>query len=161
MAKRAPILGEDYDPVGARLKKVTESEETGVDDQLQVEKIHEPKEDERQTVEREEKKTDYFPESTLREAMTSALRCRCTKTERKRWHQFSQNLTGEMNRFSHIFRAILLLLEHGEEEFQKLAPHIQRIEEPSKNDPLAMALYEQKVAEVLWEGIRRSGRPKF
>ncbi|MBW4422799.1 MAG: hypothetical protein KME13_27080 [Myxacorys californica WJT36-NPBG1] len=93
-----------------------------------------------------------------RETMCSEIRVRCTNSERKKWQDFAYRLSGEPNTFSYILRALLILLEHAEGDFGKMSPLVRALEKPPKNAPLQVALFEQKLAQILWESMRRSGR---
>lgn len=181
MAKKAPILSKNYNPVGEKLRRVLETAAETSDAPLQ------PKAKEPAQVVEKEPSHEVVPESvneapaadnivelpkqsagaksphkstSSKNAMTSELRCRCTKSERKKWHDFAMRVTGAPNQFSHVFRAMLLLLEHAEKELEKQNHKLEVLENPSKQDPLAVTFYEQKLASFVWEALRRAGRPE-
>ena len=92
--------------------------------------------------------------------MASSLRCRCTDNERKKWHDFAKDVTGEHNQFSHVFRAMLLILENSNDHLMKLLPEMKSLKVPAKHDALAITLYEQKLSQILWDAIKGAGRPR-
>ena len=69
-------------------------------------------------------------------------------------------LTGEHSQLSHFARAAFMLMENAFNELQRVAPDIQRLKYPAKTDSLGLALYEQRLAEFLFDAIRTSGRPR-
>ncbi len=167
MAKR-PILPVDYNPIGDRLKRATapvavEEETVGpVEEQgrgLQV--ISSVPKQQKQNFAETLREADPVPElPTGREPKESSFRFRCTQSERKKWHDIARELTGEHSRLSHIARAAFLLVENAYDELKKAAPEIQRVRYPAKTDNLAQALYEQRLAQVLYDAIKAAGRPK-
>lgn len=180
MAKRAPILSRNYNPVGEKLRRVLEtaaettdapSVHSESDSEGESEDVHQPQEviseETKQEVEDNVLELPVIPthaekqqRASGKNAMTSELRCRCTKSERKKWHDFSMRITGAPNQFSHVFRAMLLLLEHAEDELEKQQHKLEVLENPSKQDPLAVTFYEQKLANFIWGAMRRAGRPE-
>jgi hypothetical protein len=88
------------------------------------------------------------------------LRFRCSESERKKWHDISREITGEHNQLSHVLRACLLILENSYEQLKKVSPEMQRIKRPPVTDGLALALYEHRIAQLLFDAMRAAGRPK-
>jgi hypothetical protein len=184
MAKRAPLLPQDYNPVGARLKQALipppeeESSRPEVQAQLpEMQPVQAPpsqkvvtapqfqrprpepqRQESRGTV--EVKREVVIDEPRTKEMMATSLRCRCTENERKKWHDFAKNVTGEHNQFSHVFRSMLLLLENSDEQLIKLLPEMKQLKVPAKKDSMAIALYEQKLSQILWDAIKAAGRPR-
>ena len=158
MAKKAPILNKNYNPVGEKLRRA-----------LEVKDVNTPKKIEKKSL----NKTNTLPvtkqvniESPEKKqkqegAKTYELRCRCSKFERDKWNKFALDFTGEPNHFSHIFRSILLLLEHAEINLDELSRKVKELEKPSKRDLLAVSFYEQKLANYIFEAVRRAGKPNW
>ncbi|BAS60249.1 hypothetical protein NIES2135_65060 (plasmid) [Leptolyngbya boryana NIES-2135] len=167
MGKRATVLDVNYNPVGSRLQRVI-SPLSDLDQSLTVPQDSEPL-DQSKPTELDEGAGNSQSSLTAmarsqpkagerREIMSSEIRVRCTNSERKKWQDFAYRLTGEPNTFSHIFRALLVLLEHAEEDFGRMSELVRLLTKPPKNDPLQVALFEHKIAQILWESMRRSGR---
>jgi hypothetical protein len=155
MAKRAPILPENYNPVGERLRSFSQpltltrpsSESfdiTPTDSETPVLLEREP-----------------IPEiPTEKELKAVSVRFRCTPSERKKWHEITRELSGDHNNLSHFIRAAMLLLENSHEQLMKLAPEIQRFKKPGTTDMLGITLYEQRLSQYLYDAIRLAGRPR-
>jgi hypothetical protein len=155
MAKRAPILPENYNPVGERLRSLSQpltltrpsSESfdiTPTDSETPVLLEREP-----------------IPEiPTEKELKAVSVRFRCTPSERKKWHEITRELSGDHNNLSHFIRAAMLLLENSHEQLMKLAPEIQRFKKPGTTDMLGITLYEQRLSQYLYDAIRLAGRPR-
>lgn len=155
MSKKTSISTENYSRVGSRLKSVIAHQE-------HQEKSENPITSIQARLTPKAVKPLPAPLPMQREPISSELRCRCTRSERKRWHEFAYLLTGEPNRFSHIFRALLLLLGNSKQTLlNDLRPMFQSLENPPKNDSLAITLYEQRLAELLWEALRRAEKPQY
>jgi hypothetical protein len=175
MGKRAPILPEGYNPVGEALKKAVKLQPSVfLDSQKQA--------TENKVIDfhREEIKVEHYSdwetsrpsESIIREKepipeiptdkelKLTSFRFRCTESERKKWHSIAQELTGEHSQLSHFARAAFMLMENAFDELQRVAPDIQRLKYPAKTDPMGLALYEQRLAEFLFDAIKVSGRPR-
>ena len=172
MGKRAPILPEGYNPVGEALKKAVNPLPVA---QPQMHQRTENVVDLR----REEKRVGETPKETFvvqppilkervpvpdvptdRELKQTSFRFRCTENERRKWHGMAQELTGEHSQLSHFARAAFMLMENAFDELQRSAPDIQRLKYPAKTDHLGLALYEQRLAEFLFDAIKASGRPR-
>jgi hypothetical protein len=167
MAKRASVLDADYNPVGSRLQRVLQPEtnqaikptqEDDADVNLDSPECASVYPSFKPIAQKKslENKTDVS--AADREMMSCQIRLRCTDLERRKWQEFSYRLTGETNTFSHILRALLILLEQAEGEFGKVSELARALTKPPKSNSLQVALYEQKLAQVFWETIRRSGR---
>lgn len=165
MAKRSTILDDDYNPVGARLKSVIASPPEGepaaathleaargLDRGRQEDLLPSP------TPEPAPLFRD--PRRVEREIKDAYLRFRCSESERKKWHDLSREITGEHNQLSHVLRACLLLLENSYEQLKKVSPEMQRIKRPPVQDGLGLALYEHRIAQLLFDAVRAAGRPK-
>ena len=166
MAKR-PVLPDNYNPIGDRLKKAIATpvvqlvpEPEKVVDKPQ---IPEPIKEEVASIKLvEHASIELFNDEPVgKELKESSVRFRCTTIERKKWHSLSFELTGESGRLSHIIRAALLLIENSYEELKRNSSEIQRVRHPAKVDQLGLLLYEQRIAEFLYDAIRGSGRPKW
>lgn len=184
MGKRAPLLPQDYNPVGARLKQaVTSPPVEEIAPSPVIARTAPPREiiappppqQNIVTTERfqrtrpepqesrgavELRREAVIDEPEAKEIMTTTLRCRCTENERKKWHDFAKSITGEHNQFSHVLRSMLLLLENSYEQLTKLLPEMRQLKVPPKNDSMAIALYEQKLTQILWDAIKAAGRPR-
>jgi len=174
MGKRAPILPEGYNPVGEALRKA-------VNPQPQIDSFRSKTED-NNIVEfpRDEKRVGDgtqqeiydgppsilkertpVPEiPTDRELKQTSFRFRCTENERKKWHSMAQEFTGEHSQLSHFARAAFMLMENAFDELKRVAPDIQRLKYPAKSDAIGLTLYEQRLAEFLFDAIKASGRPR-
>lgn len=165
MAKRSTILDDDYNPVGARLKNVvapltqpeaadeaTPAEVRGDDRARQQDFLPSPKP--------EPSPLFRDPRRIEREIKDAYLRFRCSESERKKWHDLSREITGEHNQLSHVLRACLLLLENSYEQLKKVSPEMQRIKRPPVQDGLGLALYEHRIAQLLFDAVKAAGRPK-
>ena len=95
-----------------------------------------------------------------RELKTVSVRFRCTPGERKKWHEVTRELSSDHNNLSHFIRAAMLLVENSYEQLRKLAPDIQRFQKPATTDTLGITLYEQRLAQYLYDAIKQAGRPK-
>jgi hypothetical protein len=164
MAKRAPILSQDYNPVGARLRGVLShvpSTSTGSrahEEQLETSHVVEIKSHDSQ--EREGRGVIPNLQPFKKEIKESYLRFRCTDAERKKWHDITREITGEHNQLSHVMRACLLVLENSYDELKKISPDIQRMKRPSSQDSMGLAIYEQRISQYLFDAIKAAGRPK-
>jgi len=163
MAKRAPILPDNYNPVGERLRRISEPFSPVVVPGENVIALPTPE---------SSPVTEAVPGPALRERelipdiptgqelKTVSVRFRCALNERKKWHELTRELTGDHNNLSHFIRAALLLVENSQGQLQRLAPDIQRFQKPATNDPLGLTLYEQRLAQLLYDAIKAAGRPK-
>lgn len=159
MAKRAPILPDNYNPVGERLQRLTQplpSLSPASDNVIALPSSENPPVAE--PVLREREPIPDIP--TGPELKTVSVRFRCSPNERKKWHELTRELSGDHNNLSHFIRAALLLVENAQEELQRLAPDIQRFQKPATTDPLGLTLYEQRLAQLLYDAIKAAGRPK-
>ena len=166
MAKRASILPENYNPVGERLRRVTEPPPP------QLNPSPEPKTIElsRPFVEPEApaeklpvalREREPIPEIPVdRELKTVSVRFRCTLNERRKWHEIARELSGDQNNLSHFIRATMLLVENSYEQLRRLAPDIQRFNKPASADTLGLVLYEQRLSQHLYDAIKGAGRPR-
>jgi hypothetical protein len=159
MAKRASILDVDYNPVGARLRTIVEPANDGLEDVSPAAErtpyaVPSPFAQPQQTsLMRDERRP-------TREIKDAYLRFRCSESERKKWHDISREITGEHNQLSHVLRSCLLLLENSYEQMKKVSPEMQRIKRPAVQDALGLALYEHRIAQLLFDAIKAAGRPK-
>ena len=165
MGKRAPILPEGYNPVGEALKKAINPPVLVERPPPQEKVINlKPEEDAINKMSSQIsmlKEKEPIPEvPTDIELKRTSFRFRCTENERKRWHSMAQELTGEHSQLSHFARATFMLMEHAFEELTRFAPDIQRLKYPAKADALGLTLYEQRLAEFLFDAIKASGRPR-
>lgn len=158
MAKRASILDADYNPVGARLKTAVEA---GNDDPSPEPDADGPPADANSAP------TQHALPSLVRDDRKAArelkeayLRFRCSESERKKWHDIAREITGEHSQLSHVLRAALLLLENSYEQLKKVSPEMQRIKRPPVQDALGLALYEHRIAQLLFDAVKAAGRPK-
>ena len=170
MAKRAPILPENYNPVGERLRRVVEApEEPQIKREDKVVDINRPTssviatptavpEQIYQTPSTEKEPIPELP--TDKELKDVSVKFRCTLSERKKWHDITHEVTGEQNQLSHLIRAALLLVENSYEHLKKVAPEMQRLKNPAKSDSLAITLYEQRLSQHLFDAIKGAGRPR-
>jgi hypothetical protein len=53
-----------------------------------------------------------------------------------------------------------MLIENSFEELKRVAPDIRRLKYPAKTDHVGQTLYEQRLAEFLFDAIKASGRPR-
>lgn len=157
MGKRAPILPENYNPVGERLQRLTQPLPSTSTDNVIALPSAEPL-PEAGPVLREREPIPDIP--TGPELKTVSVRFRCALSERKKWHELTRELSGDHNNLSHFIRAALLLVENAQEPLQRLAPDIQRFAKPATTDPLGLTLYEQRLAQLLYDAIKAAGRPK-
>lgn len=168
MAKRAPILPENYNPVGERLKRFLQP--PGI-----VEPPASPPKQNlidlpRRVVETERPATEppgLLPERELipeiptdRELKSVSVRFRCTLGERKKWHEITRELSGDHSNLSHFIRSAMLLVENAYDQLQRLAPDIRRLQKPATTDALGITLYEQRLSQHLYDAIKSAGRPK-
>jgi hypothetical protein len=169
MAKRAPILPENYNPVGERLKRVVEpTPETPANIDEKVIELTRPivaavaaAVPELSPPQALVEEKEIIPEiPTDKELKDASVKFRCTPSERKKWHEITQEITGEHNQLSHIIRATLILVENSYEQLKRVSPEMQRLKNPPKTDSLATALYEQRLAQLLFDAIKATGRPR-
>ena len=174
MGKRAPILPDGYNPVGEALKKAVTAapslEEFRAKSEPNVLELRREEKKAGGEGRREETSAPVLPIlkekvpvpeiPTDRELKQTSFRFRCTENERKKWHGMAQELTGEHSQLSHFARAAFLLLENAFDELKHVSPDIQRLKYPAKTDPLGLALYEQRLAEFLFDAIKAGGRPR-
>lgn len=167
MAKRAPILPENYNPVGERLKRLTQPltiSRASSAPEIVAAPVAQPPVIEDATLQpttptlREREPIPEIP--TDRELKGVSVRFRCTPSERKKWHEITRELSGDHNNLSHFIRAAMLLLENSHEQLTKLAPDIQRFRKPGTTDMLGITLYEQRLSQYLYDAIKSAGRPK-
>lgn len=161
MAKRSTILDVDYNPVGARLRSAVEpvstaeqeaTPQSAVPRKHQQEIVPSPPPEPLSLV-RDQRRVEY-------EIKDTCLRFRCSESERKKWHDIAREMTGEHNQLSHVLRACLLLLENSYEQLKKVSPEMQRIKRPPVQDALGLALYEHRIAQLLFDAVKAAGRPK-
>ena len=179
MGKRAPILPEGYNPVGDALKKAVNSQspieapraapENNLEDEI-AKLANRREQDITEEFSKQElpltnshvlEKKVPLPEfPTDRELKETSFRFRCTERERKRWHSITQEITGEHNQLSHFARAAFMLIENAYDELKRRSPEIQSLRYPGRSDQIRLTLYEHRIAEVLFEAIKASGRPR-
>jgi hypothetical protein len=173
MAKRAPILPEGYNPVGEALRRAVSPHHQIELSRPQAEaNIVELRKDQHRVGEVPQvegasppavilKERTPVPEiPTERELKLTSFRFRCTENERRKWHSMAQELTGEHSQLSHFARAAFMLIENSFDDLKHFAPDIQRLKYPAKTDHIALALYEQRIAEFLFDAIKAAGRPR-
>jgi len=170
MAKRAPILPDNYNPVGERLRRVVEATpEPQISREDKVIDIHRPAL-ELATAPVETSEPQYSPPIVEKEVIPEiptdkelkdvSVKFRCTLSERKKWHEITHEVTGEQNQLSHLIRAALLLVENSYDQLKKVSPEMQRLKNPAKSDALAITLYEQRLSQYLFDAIKGAGRPR-
>jgi hypothetical protein len=162
MVKRAPILPDNYNPVGERLRRVVDadSEPLIIREEKIVDLIR-PASLPEAAVQPEIKTKEPIPEiPTDKEIKDVSVRFRCTPSERKKWHEITREIAGDHNQLSHFVRACLLLLENSQGQLERVGTDIQRMKKPASNDSLALALYEQQLAQYLFDAIKAAGRPR-
>jgi hypothetical protein len=157
MAKRS-ILDDDYNPVGARLKSVVTPPDDSPAAPSSVSPQHQP--EPLPSLQPEPAPLFRDLRRAERELKDAYLRFRCSESERKKWHDLSREITGEHNQLSHVLRACLLLLENSYEQLKKVSPEMQRIKRPPVQDGLGLALYEHRIAQLLFDAVKAAGRPK-
>lgn len=170
MARRAPVLPVDYNPVGDRLRRLTLSPESPAtpvqySDAIPTAERPSPGPEDEASVRLRDMPRGPEPERipevpTGRELKAVSVRFRCTPSERKKWHELTRNLSGDHNNLSHFVRAAMLLFDHAHDQLVRLAPEIQRLRKPATTNVLGIVLYEQRLAGFLYDAIRNSGRPK-
>lgn len=165
MAKRAPILPENYNPVGERLRSFSQplalarpSPEPVTVPVVAAEAPEIVTAGPEIPALRERELIPEVP--TDRELKAVSVRFRCTPSERKKWHEITRELSGDHNNLSHFIRAAMLLLENSHEQLTRLAPEIQRFRKPGTTDMLGITLYEQRLSQYLYDAIRTAGRPR-
>jgi hypothetical protein len=160
MGKRAPILPDNYNPVGERLQRLTQppAVEPPGDNVIALPTTEPLPVVESGPTLREREPIPDIP--TGPELKTVSVRFRCALSERKKWHELTRELSGDHNNLSHFIRAALLLVENAQEQLQRLAPDIQRFQKPATTDPLGLTIYEQRLAQLLYDAIKAAGRPK-
>ncbi len=160
MAKRS-ILDDDYNPVGARLKSVvTPPDDAAAAQFSSLQATNDRPPEPLPSLQPEPAPLFRDPRRTERELKDAYLRFRCSESERKKWHDLSREITGEHNQLSHVLRACLLLLENSYEQLKKVSPEMQRIKRPPVQDGLGLALYEHRIAQLLFDAVKAAGRPK-
>ena len=167
MGKRAPILPDDYNPVGERLRRVI-APQTDERVEEKVVEMPRPAGKPRASVQREEEcgeiaieEKQPIPEiPTGKEEKTTSLHISCTPAERRYWQDMAREVTGENHTMSNLMRAIMLLLENAQDHLTKVSPDIQRLKRPPLQDSLAMTVYEKRIEQYLYDAIRTAGRPK-
>ena len=175
MGKRAPILPDNYNPVGERLRRILQppppvatrmppAVET-TEQNIELPSITESRPGPASRVvemrmdPREER--EPIPETPVdRELKGVSVRFRCTLSERKKWHEITRELTGDHNNLSHFVRAAMLLVESAHEPLKRLAVDIQRLRKPATTDSLGITYYEHRLAQYLYDAIRSAGRLK-
>jgi hypothetical protein len=168
MGKRAPILPEGYNPVGDALKRAVNPISTDTP-RTKIVELHPEDKREGGLLEEEtsvvaspvaKERAPISDVPTDRELKQTSFRFRCTENERKKWHAMTQEITGEHSQLSHFARASFMLMENAFDELKRVAPDIQRLKYPAKTDQMGLALYEQRLAEFLFDAIKASGRPR-
>lgn len=162
MAKRK-VLPDDYNPVRSALLGLKEVEHSAVQDRATNELVVIQKMEtgigcDSESMDSNDTPSQLTEPNVHNERKDCQLRVRCSRAERKRWNDFAYNITGESNRFSHLFRALLLLAERAEPGLLSQVAQIRALPLPQKSDPLAVAHYEERLSRVLWEGVRRSAK---
>ncbi len=170
MAKRAPILPDNYNPVGERLRRVVEAaSEPQISKEEKIIDIHRPAPAQETPLAVVSEPTHIepivekkpIPEiPTDKELKDVSVKFRCTLSERKKWHDITHEVTGEQNQLSHLIRAALLLVENAYDQLKKVSPEMQRLKNPAKSDALAITIYEQRLSQYLFDAIKGTGRPR-
>ena len=167
MARRAPILPENYNPVGERLKRIAENfRDQPVVVQMPERSTPTPQPPEARIPATPQQMAiltlrQEFPEMPKAiESRKGSVRFRCNPLERRRWHDIAREVSGDQQNLSHFLRAFMLLLEQSQEELRKMVPDIQKFQRPTNSDTLGHALYEHRLAQCLHEAIRLSEKPR-
>jgi len=165
MAKRAPILPENYNPVGERLRSFTQpltlAGTSSEPVEISMSRIETPDPVAAAPEFPMLRERELIPDvPTEKELKAVSVRFRCTPSERKKWHEITRELSGDHNNLSHFIRAAMLLLENSHDQLTKLAPDIQRFRKPGTTDMLGITLYEQRLSQYLYDAIKSAGRPK-
>lgn len=163
MAKRAPILPDNYNPVGDRLRRVLQPATLSQENERRIVSLTPPPAESEHAPSPEVvlPEREQVPEVPIdKELKTTSVRFRCSMSERRKWHSMTQEFSGDHNNLSHFIRATMLLLENADEQLRRLAPDIQRFRKPATTDTLGIALYEQRLAQLLYDAIKSAGRPK-
>jgi hypothetical protein len=163
MAKRAPILPDNYNPVGDRLRRVLQPAATPLEPNSNIvnHPLHAVEQEEASSPDLALREREQVPDVPVdKELKTTSVRFRCSMSERRKWHTMTQEYSGDHNNLSHFIRATMLLLENADEQLRRLTPDIQRFRKPATTDTLGIALYEQRLAQLLYDAIKTAGRPK-
>ena len=168
MAKRAPILPDNYNPVGERLRRIAQPVTPALPPNANVVEFAPltpspvaPVERADETPRPRLREREPIPEiPTAQELKGVSVRFRCTPSERKKWHEITRELSGDHNNLSHFIRAAMLLVENAHDQLKRLAPDIQRFKKPATTDAIGITLYEQRLAQYLYDAMKATGRPQ-
>ncbi|NER26429.1 MAG: hypothetical protein F6J89_02080 [Symploca sp. SIO1C4] len=176
MAKKASILGKNYNPIASRLKDFnnlpqpngTEQEEVEVSIKTTSSFHNTPPKIKAEIISPEEdallnkESTIKIDENIKLLNQESKKRCEikfmCSPSERDRWHEYSYKITGKRNSLSNVIRSLLLILEHSEAQLERVSETIREVQTPPRGDSLKTILYEKKIASVIWEAVRRASK---
>jgi len=204
VARKRELLGEDYNPVAARLKRYKESVSDPPSEAADLE--DEPASARKSEAERAveagaesvqhlvgaspqpvratqparevaaEEAPVFVPRAALKPSihdepeprtksdrsppLVSSMRTRVTPEEHRHWTETSYRITGKQNQFSALVRSLLILLENSLDEVEKRRPELHAMRMPPKTDRLGNTMYEYRIAEILYEAIEATGRPK-
>lgn len=91
--------------------------------------------------------------------LTERIRVPVTPEEHELWHELAQRATGRRQNLSPLIRAMWSLLENAQTVLEERAPQIASLKRPGKEKHLERALYEQRLAQHLYDALRAGGRP--
>lgn len=162
MAKRASPLDHTYNPISAKLEDFNNPHpKQGEDEKLTVSSTQPVgaeiiRDEEEKLLIKENVKTFDKELSLISEAKRTELKFVCSLSEREQLHDFAYKITGRRNTLSNVMRSFLVLLQYAEQEIEGLSESIHAIKAPPRSDRLQSALYEKKIASVLWQAIKRT-----
>lgn len=101
---------------------------------------------------------DAAPAAT-RGRLTERIRVPVTPEEHELWHELARRATGRRQNLSPLIRAMWSLLENAQSVLEERAPQIASLKRPGKEKHLERALYEQRLAQHLYDALRAGARP--
>jgi hypothetical protein len=158
MAKRVREDDAPYRPVEAALVR---SVVAGPKKTSESNVIHFPLQEEKAEEElKEEQKAEPLPPARLGlEPFDQLIRVLMSKSEKAALENLVDRLAKQADttlKISHLMRAFVLLLRHGEDTLLEEARRGTRLVRPSNGNPIGIADFEQRVAQILLTALKNS-----
>lgn len=161
MAKRTSRLAASYNPIKSKLEDFNNVQQEQGDNKKKVDTSAPTRaaiiqEEEEKLLVKENIQIFDKELSLMSEEKSAEVKFRCSNSEKDDLHDLAKKITGRRNTLSNVLRSFLILLQFAEQEIEVLSESIHSIKVPASNDRMQLALYEKKIASVLWRAIKKA-----
>lgn len=93
------------------------------------------------------------------EKLSREKRVLLTKSEEREIERFVSRLAEELEtplKLSHVLRSCMTILRHAQKEIIAQASHSEKLERPPNGDPVALAEFEYKLAQIISDALSKT-----